>query len=251
MNESLSIIVPAYNEAEGIESSLGTILAFARSCARPADVILVDDGSTDATVERVEAFQARLTPQDPPVQLVRQGANRGKGAAVRSGFDRARGDIVLFTDADLSAPIDEALRLIRPIEEGTCDVAIGSRAVDPSMIGTPQGAVRRGTGRVFNLMVRCITGLHLCDTQCGFKAFRRTAIAPIFALQRVERFAFDVELLYLAAKFGLKVLELPVHWNHVHDSRVRLLRDGSRMFRDLCRIRFNDCRGSYQPAPRS
>jgi len=246
MNESLSIIVPAYNEADCVESSLGEILAFARSYGRPVDVIVVDDGSADATAERVESFRSRLTPQDPRVQLVRQGTNRGKGAAVRTGFEHARGDIVLFTDADLSAPIEEALRLIRPIEEGACDVAIGSRAVDPSLIGTPQTPVRRGSGRIFNLMVRCIAGLDLADTQCGFKAFRRTAIAPIFALQRVERFAFDVELLYLAAKFGLKVIELPVRWNHVHDSRVSLFRDGSRMLRDLCRIRINDCRGAYQ-----
>ncbi|HOW71157.1 MAG TPA: glycosyltransferase family 2 protein [Phycisphaerae bacterium] len=246
MNESLSIIVPAYNEADCIESSLGEILRFARSYGQSVDVVVVDDGSTDKTADLVEASRSRLLPQDPPVTLIRQGTNRGKGAAVHTGFKHARGEIVLFTDADLSAPMSEALHLIRPIEEGACDVAIGSRAVDPSMIGTPQSRLRRGSGRLFNRMVRWITRLDLGDTQCGFKAFRRTAIAPIFALQRVERFAFDVELLYLAAKFGLRVVELPVRWNHVHDSRVSLIRDGSRMLRDLCRIRLNDWRGAYQ-----
>lgn len=245
MSVALSIVIPAYNEQSCIAESLEKVLDFARNHTGGAEIVVVDDGSTDTTASIVEAVRSRLGPSDPPLHLVRHGVNRGKGAGVRTGFHHARGTIVLFTDADLSSPIAEANHLIGAITSDTCDIAIGSRAVDPSLITVQQGAFRRRSGRIFNGLVRRIEGLPLLDTQCGFKAFRREAAAPVFALQRIEGFAFDVEILYVARKFGLRIRELPVHWNHVADSKVSLLTDSVRMFLDLCRIRWNDWRGRY------
>jgi dolichyl-phosphate beta-glucosyltransferase len=247
MNQSLSIIIPAYNEQKCIASSLGEVLRFAAAQPGPAEVIVVDDGSSDTTAARVEEVMASLEPDAPRLRLVRHGVNRGKGASVRTGFAHAGGEIVLFTDADLSAPIEEATHLIEPVTTGECEVAIGSRAVDPSRVEIHQSLIRRSSGRIFNRMVRRITGLNIGDTQCGFKAFRRTAIAPAFAAQRLEGFAFDVELLYLASRLGLRILELPVRWRHVPDSRVSLVTDSVRMFLDICRIRLNHWRGAYGP----
>ena len=247
MSRALSIIIPAYNEAAGIGHSLTEVLRFAEAHPGGAEVIVVDDGSTDRTVGVVEGF---LPGAGDRLRLLRHPCNRGKGAAVHSGFAAAGGEIVLFTDADLSAPITEAPRLIDLIASGTCDVAIGSRAIDPSLIKVNQTWVRQTMGRTFNRLVRVWTGLTIRDTQCGFKAFRREAMAPIFAAQRLRGFAFDVELLYLAARRGLRIAEVPVTWNHVADSRVSLLADSAAMFMELIRIRINDWRGLYAEAAR-
>ncbi|HOB74570.1 MAG TPA: glycosyltransferase family 2 protein [Phycisphaerae bacterium] len=245
MSETISIIIPAYNEADRIGRSLVEVLRFAADYRGGAEVIVVDDGSTDATAALVESLQANAGER---LKLVRHTHNRGKGASVRTGFEQAGGEIVLFTDADLSTPIAEAERLIGPVEAGECDVAIGSRAMAQSLIQVQQSWVRRTMGRTFNRLVRMWTGLGFSDTQCGFKAFRRSSMARVFALQRLEGFAFDVELLYLAAKFGLRVLEVPVTWSHVGQSRVSLVGDSAAMLVELIRIRLNDWRGLYREA---
>lgn len=249
MSPSLSIIIPAYNEQNCLGGSLVQVLGYAAACPGGAEVLVVDDGSTDATARIVEDMAAGNARGNVPLRLVRHSVNRGKGASIRSGFAQARGGIVLFTDADLSAPIAEADRLLEPIHAGRCDIAIGSRAVDPSLIEVHQSPLRRRGGRIFNAVVRALTGLDIADTQCGFKAFRRLPMEPVFRLQRVEGFAFDVELLYIASRRGLRIVELPVRWSHVHDSRVSLLTDSTKMFVDLCRIRWNDWRGRYRSAP--
>lgn len=245
MSHSVSIIIPAYNEANRIAASLRVVIEHARQQADWIEVIVVDDGSTDHTGEIVTAARAELNGRPPRLSLVRHEVNRGKGAAVHTGFAHAGGDIVLFSDADLSAPISEAARLIEPIVAGEQDVVIGSRAIDLSMIEAQQSLLRRNAGRMFNRMVRLMTGLNLRDTQCGFKAFRRAAILPALSLQRIDGFAFDVELLFLARKMGLRILEVPVRWAHVHGSKVSMLTHTGEMALDLCRIRCNDLRGRY------
>lgn len=251
MTESLSIIMPAYNEASRIAGSLAEVIDFARGQPGEIEIIVVDDGSSDETSALVAEARADLDRDagsggnGPHLKLVGHERNRGKGAAVRTGFEHAAGEIVLFTDADLSAPISEAPRLIRPIVENTCDVAIGSRALDLSLIEEQQSLFRRNAGRIFNRMVRMVAGLDIRDTQCGFKAFRRSAAAPIFALQRIDGFAFDVELLFLAHKAGLRILELPVRWSHAHGSKVSMVHHTREMAIDLCRIRWNQWRGRY------
>ncbi len=242
MSNALSIIIPAYNEASRIGNSLTQVLRFAEAYPGGAEVIVVDDGSTDATAAVVESF---LPGAGGRLKLLRHPGNRGKGAAVHTGFQAAGGEIVLFTDADLSAPISEAPRLIDPVASGLCDIAIGSRALDLSRIHTNQTWLRRTMGRTFNRMVRVWTGLNIRDTQCGFKAFRRSLMTPIFAAQRLNGFAFDVELLYLASRQGLRILEIPVTWNHVEASRVALITDSAAMFGELIRICVNDWRGLY------
>ncbi len=246
MSLSLSIIIPAYNEEACMADSLGEIHRFALAYPGRAEILVVDDGSTDASPAIVESMQARLETPEVPLHLIRHSVNRGKGASVRTGFFRATGDVVMFTDADLSAPMTEAEHLIRPIADDQCDVVVGSRAIDPTRIIRPQGVIRRYAGRLFNMATRSITGVTIRDTQCGFKAFRRDAAVPIFARQRLERFAFDVELLYLADRFGLRVKEVAVRWSHVEYSTVSTFRDGRRMFFDLCRIRWNDWTGRYR-----
>lgn len=245
MSEAISIVIPAYNEASRIGGTLAEVLRFAGSYPGGAEVIVVDDGSTDETAALVESL---LPAAGPRLRLARHARNRGKGASVRTGFEQARGEIVLFTDADLSTPIHEAPRLIGPLAAGDCEVVIGSRAMAQSLIQVQQSWVRRTMGRTFNRLVRLWTGLEFRDTQCGFKAFRRSAMAPVFAVQRLSGFAFDVELLYLAVRRGLRVLEMPVAWRHVGDSRVSLVADSAAMLVELIRIRLNDWRGLYAEA---
>jgi dolichyl-phosphate beta-glucosyltransferase len=254
MHELLSIIVPAYNEASRIPESLAEIVDFARAYPQSAEIVVVDDGSTDNTATLAEAFMAPLNEEArrlgrrPLLRLVRHAANRGKGAAVRTGFSHAAGDIVLFTDADLSTPMSEAPRLIQPIADNECDIAIGSRALDRSLIEARQSLFRENAGRVFNWMVRRLSGLPFWDTQCGFKAFRRETTARAFELQKIDGFAFDVELLYLAARLGLCIRELPVRWGHAHGSKVSMFHHTREMAIDLCRVLWNDWRGRY-PLP--
>ncbi|HEY7544981.1 MAG TPA: dolichyl-phosphate beta-glucosyltransferase [Blastocatellia bacterium] len=246
----LSIIIPAYNEERRIGQSLDEILRFLRSQSYKAEVLVINDGSSDSTpqivTDRVEKYQSdgfdlRLITNDP---------NRGKGYSVRRGVSEARGEIILFTDADLSSPITESPKLIAPIAEGQTDVAFGSRALNRKLIGVRQSIVRDFGGRVFNFFLRLITGLEFKDTQCGFKAFRREAALPVFRLQSIERFGFDPEVLYIARKRGLRLAEVPVVWNHADDSKVNYLRDSIDMMLDLIRIRLRDFAGRYNdPSP--
>ena len=226
-----------------IPSSLRQIVEFLDGRGQPYEILVVDDGSTDQTAACVEAF-ARVREQ---VRLVRCPTNRGKGAAVRTGMLQAQGDYILFTDADLSAPIAELDRLLEPLQNGY-DVAFGSRALKREWITVHQSGFRETAGKLFNLALRTITGLPFQDTQCGFKAFRKQAAQHLFAQQTIDRFGFDGEVLYLARKFGYRTVEVPVHWAHSEGSKVHLLRDGLRMAADLLQVRWNDWSGKYSRA---
>jgi dolichyl-phosphate beta-glucosyltransferase len=238
----LSIIIPAYNEAKRISRTLETLQTYLGSEHWNAEVIVVNDGSSDETVSIVESHQRQWTA----LRLIDNGGNRGKGFSVRNGALRARGDVILFTDADLSAPITEASKLIDPIETGECDVTFGSRAVDRNLIGVHQSPFRETSGRIFNLFVQGLISLPFKDTQCGFKAFRRNTARPLFERQTIMGFGFDPEILYIAKKRGLRLREIPVRWDHMEGTTVRFLRDSCRMFLDLLRIRWNDLCRKYQ-----
>jgi dolichyl-phosphate beta-glucosyltransferase len=251
MAYSLTIIIPAYNEANRIGPTLDEVLRFLRLAPYRAEVIVVNDGSSDRTAEVVSEREADYREAGHELRLVTNTPNRGKGYSVRRGVGEARGEVVLFTDADLSSPITEAPKLIEPIFEGRADVVFGSRALNRKLIGVRQPALREFGGKVFNVFMQVITGLPYKDTQCGFKAFRREAARPVFALQRIERFGFDPEVLYIARKQGWRLLEVPVVWNHAEggelQSKMNYARDSANMFMDLLRIRLNDMRGSYAP----
>ncbi|RMG49376.1 MAG: glycosyltransferase family 2 protein [Acidobacteria bacterium] len=242
---ALSIIIPAYNEATRIERSLAQVFAYLSARVGPSEVIVVDDGSTDETVEIVRQFGRTHPSSFVRLVVLRNGQNRGKGYSVKQGVLHARGEVVAFTDADLSAPITELPKLTEPIARGECDIAIGSRAVDRRLIGKRQPIWRDYAGRLFNFLMRMITGLRFKDTQCGFKAYRRESVLPIFQEQRIHGFAFDVEILFLATKRGLRIAEVPVIWNHAPGSRVHMVRDSVRMFVELLKIRWYDWRHRY------
>jgi dolichyl-phosphate beta-glucosyltransferase len=235
-----SIVVPAYNESARIAAALEKILAHAQESRWMAEIIVVNDGSRDDTAEIVRRFAAT----HPEVRLVQNPGNRGKGYSVRHGMMQARGGVLLFTDADLSAPIHEAQKLFAAIEQGA-DVAFGSRWLRAELQTERQPLLRQLYGRAFNLLLRVVLGLKYKDTQCGFKAFSRKAAQLIFPRQRVERWAFDPELLFLAKKYGLTVREVPVEWAHDERSKISPIRDGMRMGLDVLRIRCNDLTGKY------
>ena len=204
-------------------------------------MLVVDDGSTDATAKVVELARAEF----PELRLLSNGRNRGKGFSVRHGMLEARGEIAIFTDADLSAPIDEADKLLAALRDGAYDVAIGSRGVDRGLIEVHQSALRERAGIIFNRIVRGVTGLPFHDTQCGFKAVRREKARVIFEQQRTEGFGFDPEILFLARRRGMPITEVPVRWAHDPASKVRVFGDSLRMFLDLLRIRWNAVVGRY------
>jgi len=239
---SLSIVIPAYNESADIEAAVEAALAYLARAAPDGEVIVVDDGSTDDTAELVAAY-ARAQPR---VRLVRNERNRGKGYSVRRGVLEARGDIVLFSDADGSTPLSEAPKLLDALRSGGADVAIGSRALPESRLERPQPWLRRTMGWVFRNIVRLLVLRGFRDTQCGFKAFRAQAAREVFSRQSLDGFAFDVEALFIARRLGYHIKEVPVRWLDSRDSRVHPLRDPARMFCDLLRIRFRALRGRYQ-----
>ena len=238
----ISVVIPAFNEAQRISLSLERIAAYFSNEQASVEIVVVDDGSSDNTVEMVKAWATK----DPRVRLVRNDRNRGKGFSVRHGVLETRGAIVLFSDADLSSPIEESKKILDPIRNGHLDLAIGSRALDRSLIGVRQSWLREQSGKVFNAFVRIILDLPYSDTQCGFKAFRRGPMIPVFERQRIFGFGFDPEMLYLAGKRGLRVGEIPVRWNHVQGSKVHFLSDAISMFFDLVRIRWNHFSGKYR-----
>lgn len=239
---SLSIVIPAYNEAKRLPRTLEQIYAYLQQRFwEPAEVIVVDDGSTDETAQIVLEFARRV----PSVQLLQNPGNRGKGYSVKHGVLQARYEWVLFSDADLSAPIEEVEKLYSAVQRFRADGAIGSRALDRSLIEVHQSWFRENAGRMFNLMVRLFTGLPFGDTQCGFKLFKQPAARQAFQRQRIEGFGFDVEVLYILKKLGYSIVEVPVRWAHSEGTKVRLLRDSVNMFLDLLRIRYYDLRGYY------
>jgi len=238
---SYSLIIPAYNESERLAVSLPKVLDYLDRQGMPAEIVVVNDGSSDDTAEVVRRF-ARLHPE---VRLVENPGNRGKGYSVRHGMLAATGDVLLFTDADLSSPITEAGKLFEAIDAGA-DVAIGSRWLRADLQTERQPWHRQLYGRLFNLALRMTLGLNYRDTQCGFKAFTRAAAQTVFPRQRVERWGFDPELLFLANKFKLRTVEVPVEWAHDHRSKISPLRDGIKMGVEMLSVRWNDMRGLYK-----
>jgi len=236
-----SIIVPAYNEAERIGASLEHMLDYIAQSRWSAEIIVVNDGSSDNTAAVVQDFARR----NPVVRILENPGNRGKGYSVRNGMMNASGQVLLFTDADLSSPIEEAEKLFSLIESGDADVAIGSRYLRSELQTRKQPIHRRVMGRGFNVALKTILGLSYVDTQCGFKAFNRKAVTMIFPNMKIERWGFDPEILFLAKRYGLRVAEVPVSWAHDHRSKINPLRDGTRMLGELLRVRMNSMGGKY------
>jgi dolichyl-phosphate beta-glucosyltransferase len=237
----LSVVIPAYNEERRLPATLDRIVKYLHSRPYKAEIIVVDDGSTDGTAAFVMSSRQKL----PELRLISNGRNRGKGFSVRHGMLEARGELALFTDADLSTPIEEADKLFSALRDQRYDVAIGSRAVDRSLIEVHQSAIRELAGIFFNRMVRWIIGIPFSDTQCGFKAFRTQKARVIFEQQRIERFGFDPEILFLAKRHRLRVAEVPVRWSHDVATKVNVVADGIRMLFELLVIRWNALRGLY------
>jgi len=243
---SLSIVVPAYNEGARLGKSLRSIVTYLNKYAPGSELIVVDDGSTDNTAS--SAREELSKSQNVHTSVINYQSNLGKGRAVRLGLLASRGDIALFTDADLSTPITETPKVVEPISRGECDLAFGSRALDRSLIGVHQPWRREQGGRVFNLAVRLATGLPFWDTQCGFKAFRMSNCRPIIEGATIDRFGFDVELLYVAYRAGLRLKEIPVRWDHAEGSKVNVASDSIKMLSEVGRIRQQARRGVYDNA---
>jgi dolichyl-phosphate beta-glucosyltransferase len=243
----LSIVIPAYNEESRLPKTLGRIFAYLQARPYRTEILVVDDGSSDRTSEIVNSCAQNY----PGLRLVSNGRNRGKGFSVRHGMLEALGEIALFTDADLSTPIEEADKLLAAIRERGYDGAIGSRAMDRSLIEVHQSVIREQAGIFFNRLVRWIMGVEFSDTQCGFKAFRTERTRIIFEQQRIERFGFDPEILFLAKRQGFRVAEVPVRWSHDSATKVNVAADGIRMFLELLLIRWNAVRGFYPSARNS
>lgn len=239
----LSIVVPAYNEVQRIGRSLAAIHWYLASRNYSAEVIVVDDGSSDGTADVVST----VIEHWPSFRLLRNDQNRGKGYSVRRGVLEAHGEYVLFTDADLSAPIDQTAMLVAALDSTSADAAIGSRALQRELIGVHQPLFREWGGICFNLAVRLFTGLKLRDTQCGLKLFRREATRRAFQHMKAERFGFDPELLFLVERWGGRIVEIPVRWDNDPATRFSVLRDAFRSFREVAEVRWRALTGQYPP----
>jgi dolichyl-phosphate beta-glucosyltransferase len=235
-----SIVIPAYNESQRLGATLDKVLAYIHEQQWDAEIIVVNDGSRDNTAEIVRT----LAKSEPMLRLVENPGNRGKGYSVRNGILNSTGDIVVFSDADLSSPIEEMPKLLQALSTGA-DIAIGSRWLKAELQTQRQSLHRQLFGRIFNGLNRAILGLQYKDTQCGFKAFTRRAAQAILPLQRIERWGFDPEILFLARKFGLRVEEVPVRWGHIGGTRINPLMDGAKMFQEMLRVRWYDMTGKY------
>ncbi len=245
---SVSIVIPAYNEEARLPATIDLVLAYLRASRRWGgwEVIVVDDGSGDETA----AIAERARDAEPRLSLLRNPGNRGKGYSVRHGMLAARHDWALFSDADLSTPIEELDRLHDACLERNCAIAFASRAIDRGLIEERQSLLREFGGRGINLLMRLIVGLDVADTQCGFKLFSREAAQAVFPLQTIEGFGFDPEVLFIARKLGFRYCEIPARWKHVEGTKVRPVRDGLRMLGDFARIRRNDLSGKYRAPAR-
>jgi dolichyl-phosphate beta-glucosyltransferase len=243
MKPDLSIIIPAYEEEARLSDPLEKIFAFVQASNLNTEVIVVDDGSKDSTADVAKA----VCDHFPAIasNVIRYDENRGKGFAVKTGLLAANADIALFSDADLSTPIEEMSKLVEPIKSGDFDVTFGSRALDRSLIGTHQPWRREQGGKVMNQIIKRMSGLPFYDTQCGFKAFNMTKFRPLLEVMTIDRFGFDVEFLFVADHHGLRLAEIPVRWNNVEGSKVSVFRDTRRMFTELSQIRHNAKSGKY------
>ena len=249
MSASLSVIIPAYNEAARLGNTLRAVVDYLRVNSPDAEVIVVDDGSSDQTAEL--ARQALKDSGSLRTSVISYKSNLGKGRAVRLGLLASRSDVTLFSDADLSTPITEAPKLVDPIISGQYDVTFGSRALNRELIGVHQSWRREQGGRIFNLGVRLATGMPFWDTQCGFKAFRMSVCRPLIEAATIDRFGFDVELLYLAFRAGLNLKEIPVRWDHNEGSKITLFTDSFKMVNEVGLIRQQARRGVYDAAIRA
>ena len=243
MKPELSIVIPAYNESSRLAEPLREVIDFVRSSKLDAEIIVVDDGSSDNTAKVAQNLFAEFS--DIASNVIRYEPNRGKGFAVKTGLLAAKADIALFSDADLSTPIEEMQKLIEPIKAGEFDATFGSRALDRSLIGTHQPWRREQGGKVMNLIIRKMSGLKFSDTQCGFKVFNMLQFRPLLDVMTVDRFGFDVEFLFVAHYHGLRLAEIPVRWNDVEGSKVSVFRDTRRMIGELMQIRRNARTGVY------
>ena len=242
MTRSISIIIPAYNEQVRLPDTLRRVEQYLQDTNWAFhEILVVDDGSTDGTCEAATAFATA----NANIRVLRNPGNRGKGFSVRHGMLEARGEWRLFSDADLSTPIEELEKLWHAVTDGNHEIAIGSRALDRSLIGVHQPGYRESMGRVFNAVMRAATGLPISDTQCGFKLFRGDVAQEVFSRQILERFGFDAEVLYIASRRHYRIAEVPVRWNHVDGSKVGML-TGLHAFGELAEIRLNSLRGKYR-----
>ena len=240
---SISIVIPAYNEERRLPATLASLLEYveARTWA-PWEIVIVNDGSKDRTA----AVAAQFAAAHAGIRVLENPGNRGKGYSVRHGMLEATGDWILFTDSDLSAPIGELDKLMDAARSQGASVAIGSRALNRGLIEVHESLFRETAGRIFNLIMRVVTGLRFSDTQCGFKLFERGAAQEIFRRQRIERWGFDAELLFIARRLGYKTVEVPVRWSHSVGTKINMVGDSVNMFLDLVRIRGNQLRGLYR-----
>ncbi|MDQ6666508.1 MAG: glycosyltransferase family 2 protein [Acidobacteriota bacterium] len=246
MTRSLSIVIPAYNEEARLPETLRRVIEYLnRTQWTFWEILIVDDGSTDGTVARAEEFARAHRGAHSGIRVLRNPGNRDKGYSVRNGMLKARGEWTLFTDADLSAPIEELDKLWNAVSQTGAAGAIGSRALDRSLIEIHQPFYRETLGKFFNLTMRAVVRLHFADTQCGFKLFDSRAARAIFGRQRLDRFGFDVEVQFIARKLGLRMLEIPVRWSNAEGSKVGML-NGAQSFLDLFVIRLNQLRGRYR-----
>lgn len=245
---SLTVVIPAYNEAARLGATLRSVLKYLNEEQEDSELIVVDDGSKDTTVQIAEQHLADAGRVQ--VRLIRNNPNSGKGHAVRTGMLAARGAIALFSDADLSTPITETPKLVEPIQAGTYDVVFGSRALDRSLIGTHQPWRREQSGKAFNLVVKTATRLPFWDTQCGFKAFRMSVCRPVIEAAKINRFGFDVELLYIAHQAGLRMQECAVRWDDKEGSTLSFW-SGFHAFTEVRNIRRQARSGIYDEAIRA
>jgi glycosyltransferase involved in cell wall biosynthesis len=238
MLPAISVVIPAFNEAVRIGDTLTITMAYLEKESPGSEVIVINDGSTDSTGEVIRKVSGG--PSQVAIRLLENFPNRGKGAAVRTGLLSATKPIGVFFDADLSTPIDELPKIVEPIVRREVDIAFGSRALDRKLIGNRQPWRREQGGRVFNLLVRVATGLPFWDTQCGFKAFSMESCRSVIQAAKIIGFGFDVELLLLAQRAGLRLREIPVRWNHHEGSKVRFVQDSVRMLREVLSLRANN-----------
>jgi len=237
LTRSISIVIPAYNEEKRLPATLVKLRDYlSRAKWDFAEVVVVDDGSRDATAK---------VAREAGVRVLENPGNRGKGYTVRHGMLEARGEWVLYSDADLSAPIEEVEKLWAATAKAGAQVAIGSRALDRSLVGVHQPRMRELVGRAFNVIMRMTTGLPFSDTQCGFKLFEGRAAKEIFGRQQLEGFGFDVEVLYIAQRLGYRSIEVPVRWDNVEGTKVSAL-NGARAFWDLAMVRWHQLAGRYR-----